>query len=667
MPPRHSRQFQQERRVLTPPRVEAVGGLSPKETNKLPPYLHYTLRLRGGRLSDDEDDDEFFDSDWSDDEDTPPRSPSPIPVPVQRIPPPPPPRLVPPPPPDLPVALSDENDADSVLSGGPPLPQHSQQLLNFPWEEYLQNLPPSPALKSLSQKYHPPATFDLPSPSPPKHLPNMQHLWMTEGLKNKFISPPKPRILRETHFREGDPLYAATKATIQLHISHGLFVEYEDPSIVMPWFGVTKPNHEVRPIIDCRYVNQFQNPPKFSLPPVNKLFQNLPRSYKHALHYDIKNGFYHIPRHPDSYKYFCIQVDGKYYASTRIMMGETCAPWAFQIWLNAMFKSFLQEMQFTFTPVKKQHIDDLLFIFKSTAQARLFHQKWSDWCAAHGLMLNLPKSTISPVSIIKHIGFELDFRKQVFRLTPTRQKQSLRLLWHLKHYKGTLTQLDCQKIVGFLGWARGGSPLIHGLLDNLITAAGSANSVTFARNSIPFDEVISYFAENTEHHFNNRHMPVTLMITDATTERGGILHEKGAASVIIPSYYRDHIFASELWTAASALLTHTPRNTHIQLLVDNTAVMYALRKGRSTSKKATDLLIKVHRHLHQLGSWLTVTYIKSASNPADCLSRLPARFGRRLLRFPAHVIGTADFAKSRQVKKVVTNLLEHSVLRRLLI
>ncbi|KAF9199772.1 hypothetical protein BGZ59_003699, partial [Podila verticillata] len=162
--------------------------------------------------------------------------------------------------------------------------------------------------------------------------------------------------------------------------------------------------------------------PKISLPPMPRLMAQVNPKYKYALHYDISNGFDHIPRHPDSQPYFAIQVDGEFYQSSRIMMGETCAPWAFQIWLNDMFNAFIQETGLTFKTVKKQHIDDLLFLFTSTAQARVFREHWETWCRDHGVLLNLKKSMREPSHLVEHIGFHLNLKTRQAMLTTPRQE-----------------------------------------------------------------------------------------------------------------------------------------------------------------------------------------------------------------------------------------------------
>lgn len=181
----------------------------------------------------------------------------------------------------------------------------------------------------------------------------MQKTWLQEGLRNRFFKLPKPRHLRETHFCEDDPLLGVTKAMLLQQVAAGKYVLSELPPLIsLPWFGVPKPNLTVRPIIDARYVNKYMISPKFSLPPMPKLVRNVLSCYKFARKYDITNGFDHLPRHKDSQTYFGIKIDGKLYTSTCILMDETCAPWAFQIWLHDMYKSFLREEGLSFTPIR---------------------------------------------------------------------------------------------------------------------------------------------------------------------------------------------------------------------------------------------------------------------------------------------------------------------------
>ncbi|KAF9300809.1 hypothetical protein BGZ74_007457 [Mortierella antarctica] len=103
----------------------------------------------------------------------------------------------------------------------------------------------------------------------------------------------------------------------------------------------------------------------------------------------------------DFQTYFGVKIDGKLYTSTCILMDETCAPWAVQIWLHDMPLFYAHQ---------KQHIGDCLFLFTSCTQAHVFHDRWSKWCNRQGLMLNLKKSTTSPVQVIDHIGFKMTSR-----------------------------------------------------------------------------------------------------------------------------------------------------------------------------------------------------------------------------------------------------------------
>lgn len=526
-----------------------------------------------------------------------------------------------------------------------PPEQPARGVYDFPWDEYIDFSPESPEHGSSPArgggdeptsppKFRAVTNYFLPQVLAPRTATNMQSLWITEGLKAKFFTLPKPRLLRESHFRKDDPLFEPTKATLLAQVAAGKYELCETPPLVsMPWFGVPKPDGTVRPIHDCRYVNGFMKAPKISLPGMPKLMRNVPSSYKWALHYDISSGFDHIPRHPDSQTYFGISIDGKYYKSTRISMGETCAPWAFQIWLHDMFKSFLRETAVTFIPIKKQHIDDLLFLFTSKAQARVFRDKWHCWAAEHGLRLNIAKSVTEPTQVIKHIGFELDLRTKQCRLTKTRQAEVVELLLQLASYNAALPTQVWQRAVGLLGWARCSSPLVLALLSPAIDLINNPRPHV-ASQLLNYAELLSYFQTNNPICWSTSSSPTSVIATDATFARAGLISAAGCASVPIPLAYRSTIFLAELWAACSALLTHTRKNDCVRLWIDNQPAMYALRKGRTKAADpaAMALLLKVHRHLYALRATVLPTYVRSALNPADELSRLHLP-SRRLLRF----------------------------------
>jgi len=472
---------------------------------------------------------------------------------------------------------------------------------------------------------------------------------MNEGIRAKFHGPPKPRLQRETHFRTSDPLFIATKRTLLLQIASGKYVPCAQPIVSLPWFGVAKPNNDARPIIDCRYINRYMKAPKFSLRPLPRLnMADVPRKYRYGLKYDISNGFDHLPKHPDSAPYFCIQVDGKFYSPTRILMGETCAPWAFQLLLHDLFKSFLRQAQLTYVPLKKQHIDDCLFLFTSKNQATHFHHAWVEFCRAHGIELNLKKSQTTPTSIIEHIGFELDLQARKARLTASRKKQVLRLIRECARYKGLLWPKEVAKIVGLLGWARGGSPYVLGLLDKGIRAAAGHKPVSCHR-LLPWSELALFFKKNDPFTWSTPRHTQTIT-TDATPTTAGIIHDKGEMAGPVAHYVRGRIFLAELWTACSALRTHAKRDGVVRLFIDNQPAMYAIRKGRSRCPLATKILVATHRHLWSLRAKVVAHYVRSCRNPADKLSRIPAA-SRRLLRFTRHVVSGVR-ERSRTFRRV---------------
>ncbi|KAF9364830.1 hypothetical protein BGX34_000295, partial [Mortierella sp. NVP85] len=87
-----------------------------------------------------------------------------------------------------------------------------------------------------------------------------------------------------------DPAYQVTKDILYTMIAAGRFEPRPDPKVVLPWFSVPKPDGTVRPILDCRRINVFKKAPPISFPPMPKVMSSVPRRFRFALHYDIKNG-----------------------------------------------------------------------------------------------------------------------------------------------------------------------------------------------------------------------------------------------------------------------------------------------------------------------------------------------------------------------------------------
>jgi hypothetical protein len=103
-------------------------------------------------------------------------------------------------------------------------------------------------------QFRPASDFVLPNAVAPRTGTNMRKLWLTEGLRAKFHKVPKPRLLRETHFRMDNPLYLPTKETLLAQVAAGKYRQLDIPSLTsMPWFGVPKPQRSRSCLINLAY------------------------------------------------------------------------------------------------------------------------------------------------------------------------------------------------------------------------------------------------------------------------------------------------------------------------------------------------------------------------------------------------------------------------------
>jgi hypothetical protein len=327
----------------------------------------------------------------------------------------------------------------------------------------------------LAPQYVLPVVLAMPN------MPSMAHKWTQEGAKVLFNGSVVGGRGRTCYLSPNTIQYRESLVLLKAQIASGKFVkvpEGETPLVIHPWFSVDKPgsSDHWRIVIDCDRTNRCTKAPKLNLPPIHRLLKDLQPEFVWGLKYDVKNGFDHVRRHPEFVKYFAIEVEGECYYSQTILMGESTAPWMFQTWLDSVYKAFVRSWKSEIRVVKKQHIDDMLMLFTSAEDALVFDQAWVKWCHDYGIRLNFKKSIRVPVQKVVHIGFMVDLVKRSATLTKTRQIQVLAVLDSVARCYHT-SILTLQKLVGFMNWARGGSPLVLGLLDPWIRSINDEGDV----------------------------------------------------------------------------------------------------------------------------------------------------------------------------------------------
>ena len=130
-------------------------------------------------------------------------------------------------------------------------------------------------------------------------------------------------------------------------------------------------------------------------------------------------------------------------------------------------------------------------------------------------------------------------------------------------------------------------------------------------------EAISFFRAQgpmpLQHH---RSKPMDLF-TDATTTQAGVTHPDLRRHYLcrIP---QKPIYRAEATAVDIGLSLPLPRE--VRLRIDNRALVYAIKKGRSNCREANRVCDKIRR-LRLRGHIISAKWIPSASNPADIPSR----------------------------------------------
>lgn len=237
-----------------------------------------------------------------------------------------------------------------------------------------------------------------------------------------------------------------------------------------------------------------------------------------------------------------------------------------------------------------------------------------------------------PSRQVEHIGFHLDLVHHNVKLSSKRLSQVLHMIRLLSQCHLTISLLEWQRVAGFLGWARCGSPLVLGLLSpiiDIINACDPKSPSKHAKND--WSALHAHFAPNKPIPFVFRTSKAQVLITDATPVLGGVLHEHGVDVLPIPDHLQGTPYRAELYTMVQGLLRHAKKDAVIYLWGDNQAAMSSIIKGRSRDPVVQPLINSLWSHLSRLKSLCVSAYVRSQYNPADQVSRLGFVPSRRLV------------------------------------
>ena len=191
-------------------------------------------------------------------------------------------------------------------------------------------------------------------------------------------------------------------------------VEYS-PKCISPIGVVPKKKGTFRIITDLRRLNESFQPPKFSNEGIEDVIQMV-KADDLAATLDLKNGFMHVPIHPDNRTFFGFHFMGKNYVWNVLPFGFNGSPYYFNKVVRAMV-SYIRELGVRIVA----YVDDILVLSSSCTAER-------DTAAvirilkSLGWYINWDKSRVEPSCIVEYIGYRIDLAGDLPHISIPRQR-----------------------------------------------------------------------------------------------------------------------------------------------------------------------------------------------------------------------------------------------------
>ena len=403
-------------------------------------------------------------------------------------------------------------------------------------------------------------------------------------------------------------------------------LDHQSPGFYSRLFLVPKKDGGWRPVIDLSQLNRFLKIPHFHMETTSGIMKALrPREW--AVTLDLKDAYLHVPMSRASRKYLRFAFADKVYQFRALPFGLATAPLV-----------FTKVAQAVVAHVHKRgirmhaYLDDWL-LRAATRKLLLRNRDFLiDLCERLGLVLNFPKSNLTPSQVFIFLGIRFDLVRFECRPSEDRWKRLTRLVKQfLKSTKqtarrwlsllGTMSSMDTQVPLGRLHR----KPLNMSLMDKW---KGKRLGAMVAVG--PHDKHLLRWWSSREHVMVGQTLrpfkSQLVIFTDASKQGWGAHVGSTMASGVWPTSWSSyHINWLELEAVRLALLEFADRvsGRDITVMSDNrTVVAYLNRHGGTRSKRLFALAKKILLWSMDRGIRILARHISGRLNVvADQLSR----------------------------------------------
>lgn len=214
------------------------------------------------------------------------------------------------------------------------------------------------------------------------------------------------------------------------------------PRCVSPINCIPKKNGKYRLVTDLRLLNNKCQPPKFKNEDISTVISFIqPKDY--IVTADLKDGFFHVPVHPDHQELLGFQFRGNYYKWTVLPFGHSCSPYFFTKVLRPVI-AYLRAQGLRVVV----YVDDFILLAEEkciNSHRQLLLKTLQDL----GWVVNFEKSSLVESYVKPYLGYIIDTSGEqcVIRITSERIRKLKRDIKKVL-FKGEIQARGLARIAG---------------------------------------------------------------------------------------------------------------------------------------------------------------------------------------------------------------------------
>ena len=416
--------------------------------------------------------------------------------------------------------------------------------------------------------------------------------------------------------------------------------EIDPPHLVLP---LTVEPSKPRLCHDARFLNLWMRDVPFSLDTLTHLPRYVtPDSYQTIL--DDKSGYDHILLTEESRTFFGIRWGGWFFLYNTLPFGWKISPYVYHS-TGLMASNFFRSIGIPCSLyIDDRHNGQLQVQLHQGAYATLVSRDERNFQAAQtaiflvayylirlGYFLALSKSILKPQQVVPYLGFLSDSLRQAFLLLPEKKKKFVLLVKQVL----TLSRVPSKTLQRLAGKCISFALTVPAAL--LFTREMHLAISKAIRSGKPVPMYPALKAEISHWLFletwddplpwrDEKHVRMSLASDASASGWGAVLHS--SHEVHVSDYWKPEEQGYDIATKEAAALdkallsfaTHL-KDSWVDAEVDNQAVVFAWHNQGGRSSALNHVIKSIFRTTLQLNIALHLTYIPSATNPADAPSR----------------------------------------------